>query len=99
MRNIWILFVGDRNEQGALIASQESSNYQVGWRKLQRASVKFIQSQVHSDTKDQVNLDHSARIHPAAGNGALVLPVVLHTDTSSNADSSNVFQLCCKVLF
>lgn len=84
---------GDRNEQEAPIGSQEPSNYQVGWRKLQRASVKFIQSQVHSDTKDQVNLDHSARIHPAAGNGSLVLPVTLHTDTSSNKNSSNLFQL------
>ena len=94
-----MLFVGDRNEQEALVSSQESLNYQLGWRKLQRASVKFVQSQVHSDTKDQVNLDHSARMHPAGGNGSLVLPVVLHTDTSSNGDSSNFFQLCCKVHF
>jgi hypothetical protein len=95
-----MLCVGDRNEQEAPIASQEPSNYQVGWRKLQRASVKFIQSQVHSDTKDQVNLDHSARIHPAAGNGSLVLPVALHTDTSSNRNSSNLFQhVTSKVYF
>ncbi|KAG0625220.1 hypothetical protein M758_2G037400 [Ceratodon purpureus] len=84
---------GDHNEQEALVASQETSTYQVGWRKLQRASVKFIQSQLHSSTKDQANLDRSARIHPATGNGSLVLPVELHTDTSSNGDDSNFFQL------
>lgn len=97
--SFWMLFVGDQNEQEALIASQESSKYQAGWRKLRRASVKYIQSQMHGAPKDQINLDHSARIHSAAGNGSLVLPVILHIDTSSKGDSSDLFQLCCKVHF
>jgi len=91
------LFIGDQNEQEALDVSQESYNYQGGWRKLRRASVKYIHSHVHGDPKDQINLDNSARRHSAAGNGSLVLPVILHVDTSSNGDISDFFQLCCKV--
>lgn len=95
--SFWLLFVGDQNEQEPLISSQEPYNYHVGWRKLQRASVKYIQSHVHGDLEHQINLDHSARIHSAAGNGSLVLPVIFHSDTSREAESSDLFQLCCKV--
>lgn len=92
-----MLFVGDQNESEALVASLKSSNYQLGWRKLRRASVKYIESQLHGDPKDQINLDHSARIHSAAGNGSLILPLNLHVDTSSKGDNSDLFQLCRKV--
>jgi len=92
-----MLFVGDHNEPEELVASLESSNYQLGWRKLRRASVKYIESQVHGDPKDHINLDHSARIHLAAGNGSLILPLTLHVDTASKGDNSDLFQLCCKV--
>jgi len=95
--NFEMFFVGDQNESEALVASLESFNYQLGWRKLRRASVKYIESKVHGDPKDQINLDHSARIHSAAGNGSLIQPLNFHVDTSSKGDSSDLFQLCCKV--
>lgn len=80
-----------------MVLSHESSSYQVGWRKLRRASVKYIHSQAHGDPKDVIDLDRSARIHSASGNGSLVLPVIMHFDSSSKADSNDLFQLCCKV--
>lgn len=92
------MLAGDQNDQEAVVVSHESSSYQEGWRKLRRASVKYIQSQAHGDPKDLIDLDRSARIHSASGNGSLVLPVIMHIDSSSKADSSDLLQLCCKVL-
>lgn len=93
-----MLFVGDHYEQETMDVSHEcSNNYQLGWRKLQRASVKSLLSQVHDDTRDQINLDRSTRLHTAADNTSFVLPVTIHNNLSSDGDGGKLFQLCCKV--
>uniref|UniRef100_A0A7I4B992 RCK N-terminal domain-containing protein n=1 Tax=Physcomitrium patens TaxID=3218 RepID=A0A7I4B992_PHYPA len=88
---------GDHYEQETMDVSHEcSNNYQLGWRKLQRASVKSLLSQVHDDTRDQINLDRSTRLHTAADNTSFVLPVTIHNNLSSDGDGGKLFQLCCK---